>query len=83
MFFCLQNLLEPKANTLDAARLLAECLNHKITSTSLSKEIQEHSDYPSLSSISDALSSNGIETLSVTIKPERLSNLAPPLSLPL
>jgi hypothetical protein len=55
MFTFLQNLLTPKSNASEVAKLLVDCLNIKITATTLSEEIEEHNNYSSLLSISDVL----------------------------
>lgn len=76
--FDLNRILEPKANGPEIAIMLAELLGVKITKTTLSKEIEQHPDYPSLLSISDVLNSYGIENIGIKFKPEKISELPRP-----
>jgi len=78
MKFDLNKILEPKANGPEIAIILAELLDVRITKTTLTKEIEQHPDYPSLLSISDVLNSFGIENIGIKFNSEKLSGLPKP-----
>ncbi|OQP57763.1 hypothetical protein A3860_09050 [Niastella vici] len=66
MFNIIYKLFEPKTNCFESAKLFADLLRVKITNASLTKDIEEHPDYPSLLSISDVLNSYGISNISAS-----------------
>ncbi|MBC9910523.1 vitamin K epoxide reductase family protein [Chitinophaga varians] len=79
MLTILENFLEPKSNASEAAKLLTDELKVKITRTTLSKEIEEHPDYPSLLSISDVLNKYAVENLAIQLNPDKLEEAPLPL----
>ncbi|NML35773.1 thioredoxin domain-containing protein [Chitinophaga sp. G-6-1-13] len=79
MLTFLKNFLEPKSNASEAAKLLIDELNVKITKTTLSKEIEEHPDYPSLLCISDVLHKYAVENLAIRLDPDKLVEAPLPL----
>ncbi|HEX3386210.1 MAG TPA: vitamin K epoxide reductase family protein, partial [Mucilaginibacter sp.] len=74
----LTKLLEPRANGPEITTLFASLLNVKISALTLTKEIEEHADYPSLLSISDVLNTYGIENLAVKFDITRFAELPAP-----
>lgn len=83
MITILEKLLEPKSNAIEAIKLLADSLKVKIAKTTLTKELEEHPDYPSLLSIGDVLSNYGIENLAIKLDPEKLSEIPTPFIAPI
>lgn len=79
MLTFLENFLEPKSNASEAAKLLTDALKVKITKSTLSKEIEEHPDYPSLLSISDVLNNYAVENLAIRLDPDKLDEAPLPL----
>jgi uncharacterized membrane protein/protein-disulfide isomerase len=78
MYSIIQKLFEPKTNCSEAAKLLADLLDVKITGTTLKNSIEEHPDYPSLLSISDVLNNFGIANISANINMKRFSEVPTP-----
>lgn len=74
----LNRLLEPKTNGAEITHILAELLDVKIAGSTIKKELEEHPNYPSLLSISDVLSSYGIENLSASFDPDKFINAPVP-----
>lgn len=74
----LTRLLEPSANGPEIAKIAADMLNVRVSSTTLKKEIEEHPDYPSLLSLSDVFSSYGIENIGMDCKHDNLEQLPCP-----
>ncbi|HEY8929078.1 MAG TPA: vitamin K epoxide reductase family protein [Mucilaginibacter sp.] len=78
MKFDLSRILEPKPNGPEVAIMLADLLGVKITKSTLSKEIEQHPDYPSLLSISDVLNGFGIENIGIKFDTLKISELPMP-----
>jgi len=78
MFSLLEKLFFPKSNAPEAAKLLADILQVKITRTTLKNEIEAHPDYPSLLSISDVLTHYGIENVAIKLDAAKLSEAPVP-----
>jgi len=74
----LRQLVEPKSNASQAAKLLVKLMNVKISQSSLNKEIHGHPDYPSLLSLSDVLNSYGVENRGVKFDLEKISQIPTP-----
>ena len=74
----LNNLFEPKTNGPETASMLAMLLNVNVSASTFKKEIEEHPDYPSLLSVSDALNSYGIENLAIKIDVDKLDGVTVP-----
>ncbi|MBB6110878.1 Uncharacterized membrane protein [Mucilaginibacter lappiensis] len=72
------SLFESKTNGPKAAKLLLDILNVKVTETTLTQEIEEHPDYPSLLSISDVLNNHGVENMGIRVDPEKFDELPCP-----
>ncbi len=83
MLTILQNLLEARTNPSEAAKVLIDELGVKITASSITKEIQEHSNYPSLVSITDILTNYGIDNISFKVDIERLNDVPVPFLSPI
>jgi uncharacterized membrane protein/thiol-disulfide isomerase/thioredoxin len=71
-------LLEPKHNAPEAAFLLAELLEAKISRSTLEKDIKSHPDYPAFLSISDVLNNHGIENLVAKFEKDKMPELPTP-----
>lgn len=65
------------------AKLLVDQLQVRVSETSITKELEEHPDYPSLLSISDVLKNYGVENLAVHLTLDKLSQLPVPFLVPL
>lgn len=78
MINLLRRFLEVKTNGPETASLLASILNIRISDTTLTKEIEEHPDYPSLLSISDVLNKYGIDTLGLKFELQKIQDLPTP-----
>jgi uncharacterized membrane protein len=76
-------LFYPQSNAPEAAKLLADILQVKITKTTFHNELEAHPDYPSLLSISDVLDQYGIENLAITIDLNRLGEAPVPFITPI
>ncbi|SDP99827.1 Protein-disulfide isomerase [Mucilaginibacter sp. OK268] len=74
----LNKLLESKANGPEIALLLTTLLDVKISATTLTKEIEEHPDYPSLLSISDVLNGYGIENMGIKFDTDKFLEIPVP-----
>ena len=74
----LKNLLSPVQNCEEIAILFCNQLQVKITDNSLTKDLQEHPDYPSLLSTSDVFKNYGINNISIKTISENLSKLPVP-----
>jgi len=74
----LSKLFEPKTNGPEAAILLTSLLDVNISSTTLTKEIEEHPDYPSLLSISDVLNTYGIENVGINFDFDKFAEIPTP-----
>jgi len=72
-------LLEPRTNGPEIALVLISQLNVRISRTTLTKEIEEHPNFPSLLSISDVLSTYGIENIGIKFDINKISTLPTPL----
>lgn len=83
MLTILEKLLEPKSNAIEAAKLLADSLKVNISRTTLTTELEEHPDYPSLLSIGDVLNNYGIENLAIRLDPEKLPEIPVPFLAPI
>jgi uncharacterized membrane protein len=83
MLTILEKLLEPKSNAIEATKLLVDNLKVKIAKTTLTKELEEHPDYPSLLSIGDVLNNYGIENLAIKLDPEKLGEIPVPFIAPI
>lgn len=73
-----KRLLEPTTNAPEVAELIVKLIKAKISKTTLKKEIEEHPDYPSLLSISDVFTSQGIENIALRIDPATLTETSNP-----
>jgi len=71
-------MLEPKDNAPEAAFLLIELLNAKISHSTIEKEVKEHPDYPSFLSISDVLNNYKIENIVARFDKGKLVDLPAP-----
>ncbi|MGN8071608.1 vitamin K epoxide reductase family protein [Mucilaginibacter sp. 22184] len=69
---------ESKTNGPNAAKLLLDLLQVKVTATTLTREIEEHPDYPSLLSISDVLNNHGVENMGIRVDRQKLEELPCP-----
>lgn len=69
---------ESKTNGPNAAKLLLDLLHVKVTATTLTREIEEHPDYPSLLSISDVLNNHGVENMGIRVDPSKFEELPYP-----
>lgn len=78
MFNFVEKLFFPKSNAPDAAKLLVDILQVKITRTTLTNELEAHPDYPSLLSISDVLNNHGIENVAIQLDPAKLTEAPTP-----
>ena len=74
----LKKLFEARDNAPEATRLLVGLLGVRVTETTLTRELEEHPDYPGLLSISDVLNQHGIETLALKLAPEKLDQTPTP-----
>jgi uncharacterized membrane protein len=68
----------PKEAPIKVTGLLLKLLDVKITDTTLENDLLYHPNYPSLLSISDVLSSYGVENISFECEKGQLSNLPIP-----
>ena len=71
-------LLEPKTNGPEMTEVLTSLLNVKVSSSTLTKEIEEHPNYPSLLSISDILTTYGVENVGIKFDITKIANLPVP-----
>lgn len=78
MYSFLENLVEPKPNGPEVAKLLLDILNIQVSMSTLQSEIMEHSEYPSLISISDILNNYGIENITARFDLQNIKNVEPP-----
>ncbi|MBS1917695.1 MAG: thioredoxin domain-containing protein [Bacteroidetes bacterium] len=69
-------------NSVNSVAEFITCLKVKITKTTIEKALTEHSDYPSLLSISDALNSFGIENIGIKTNIEKLHEIPAPFFVP-
>ena len=69
---------ETKTNGPNAAKLLLDLLHVKVTGTTLTREIEEHPDYPSLLSISDVLNNHGVENMGIRVDAPKFEELPCP-----
>ncbi|MFD0763264.1 vitamin K epoxide reductase family protein [Mucilaginibacter lutimaris] len=74
----LNSLLEPQSNATEITSLLVKILNVNISDSSLKNNIEHHPNYPSLLSISDALTSFGVENLSIKFDTARFTEIPCP-----
>lgn len=74
----LTKLLEPKTNGFEITCLLVNILKIKVSNSSLKKSLEEHPNYPSLLSISDVLTSYGVENLSISIDINKIAEVPTP-----
>jgi len=72
------SIFESKTNGPEAAKRLLDLLHVKVTATTLTREIEEHPDYPSLLSISDVLNNHGVENMGIRVDPQKLEELPCP-----
>ena len=78
MHHLLVKLFEAKTNASQMAILLVELLNVKISKETLTKEIEEHPNYPSLLSISDVLNDYGIRNIGIKIDQNKFAQIDEP-----
>jgi uncharacterized membrane protein len=71
-------LLEPKDHAPEAAFLLAELMNAKISRTTFEKDIKSHPNYPAFLSISDVLNACNIENLVAEFEKDKIPDLPTP-----
>lgn len=71
-------LLEPKTNGPQMAEVLISLLNVKISNSTLVKEIEEHPNYPSLLSISDILTTYGVDNIGIKFDIAKIASLPLP-----
>lgn len=74
----IQDIIAPLNNCENTGLELCKAMNIRITSTSLVREITEHPDYPSLLSISDMLTLNGVDNVAIKTSAARLTLLSTP-----
>jgi uncharacterized membrane protein len=74
----LVKILEPKTNGPEIAILLTDLLNVKISDTTLTREIEQHPDNPSLLSVSDVLNTYGIANIGVKFDKEKFAEIPMP-----
>lgn len=67
-----------ESNIVNAARSLLRSMNVKASTTGVKQQLQEHPDYPSLSSISDVLKNWNIHNISIRADREMLERLPTP-----
>jgi len=79
MINVLNRLLEPKMNGPEIAHLFVNLLKVDISNSTLSVEIENHPEYPSLLSISDVLKNFGIDNIGVKVDGRRISEMPLPL----
>jgi uncharacterized membrane protein/protein-disulfide isomerase len=72
------SLFESKSNCPEATILLLNALNVKVPETIIVRDIEEHPDYPSLLSISDALNSYGMENMAIEVDANKLAEVPAP-----
>lgn len=60
------------------AHLFFDAMNVRVSKGTITKELHEHPDYPSLLSLSDVLSNYGVQTLAFTMDMTRFSELPVP-----
>jgi hypothetical protein len=63
MFLFIEKLLNPKQNLTEIIEVFLNLLNIKITTKTLSKDLEEHTNYPAILSVSDVLNSYGIKNI--------------------
>ena len=61
----LQNILHPKDNIEEITSLLFKQFGVRVADTTVSQQLLSHPDYPSLSAISQVLSTYGIESVAI------------------
>jgi uncharacterized membrane protein/protein-disulfide isomerase len=74
----IKKILEPKSNGPEIAIALASLLKVKISDTTLTREIDQHPDNPSLLSISDVLNTYGVENLGIRFDESRFAEIPVP-----
>jgi hypothetical protein len=74
----LLSLFSKKENAVEITGLLLSALKVSVTITTLEKELEEHPDYPSLLSVSDVLSSYGVENIAFASSIEKLAGMPVP-----
>ncbi|SEM79311.1 Uncharacterized membrane protein [Mucilaginibacter gossypiicola] len=74
----LTRLLEPKTNGPQIAILLTSILKVKISASTLTREIEQHPDYPSLLSISDVLNNFGVENIGIRLEKSKVAEVPVP-----
>ena len=67
-----------RENAVVATMQLLNNLKIQVTATTIAETLQEHLDYPSLLSISDALNQWGINNMCLRVDPEKLNELPVP-----
>lgn len=67
----------------ETVRMLLNLLQVKVTVTTLQEDLLSHPDYPSLLSISDVLTTYGVENMSVRINLSKLRTLPQPSIVPI
>ncbi|HEY8387772.1 MAG TPA: cysteine peptidase family C39 domain-containing protein [Parasegetibacter sp.] len=67
-----------ESNVVNTVRNLVRSLDLKISTTKIKENLQQHPDYPSLLSISDALTSWKIYNVSLKVDPDKLKELPTP-----
>jgi ABC-type bacteriocin/lantibiotic exporter with double-glycine peptidase domain len=78
----LLSLFSKKENAVEITGLLLSTLKVPVTITTLEKELEEHPDYPSLLSVSDVLSSYGVENIAFASSIEKLAGMPVPFVAP-
>ncbi|UKJ07507.1 vitamin K epoxide reductase family protein [Solitalea lacus] len=78
MLSVIKNFTGSRENCVTATDSLLQLLKVKVTGITLEKTLQEHPNYPSLLSVTDALTSWKIETLAIKVAPEKMQELPLP-----
>lgn len=72
-----------KENVIEVVQTLASICKIEITNQRIQRDLEDHPNYPSLLSISDTLTSYGVENVSLKIPVEKLEDLPLPLLVPI
>lgn len=67
LFSSILRLLEPMTNIEESVRELCRILRVRVTDTAIIRELRQHPEYPSLSSIADVLGNWGVESVGLSI----------------
>lgn len=78
MLIFFRRLFSRDSATVEATKFLVDALKVKITRTTLSTELEEHPNYPSLLSISDVLNKYGVETLAIKLDQDKICHAPVP-----